>query len=178
MDRMSYCNDLIARMEELFFHELSDCAAWKTEFVGSDFIQGQDIAGDSRDEVIRNCIKAITAAGLAEEGSFAVAGKDILLRLKIRGCIHMAKEARLKDRGIKIYNCIIANMINDQLIEKLNYETAYVASIDADEAQGLCEIKIAIYETMDKIGCVSDWSEECRRIDDNDEWQTISAGNE
>jgi hypothetical protein len=69
-------------------------------------------------------------------------------------------------------------MINDQLIEKLNYETAYVASIDADEAQGLCEIKIAIYETMDKIGCVSDWSEECRRIDDNDEWQTISAGNE
>jgi hypothetical protein len=175
MDRMSYCNDLIARMEELFFHELSDCAAWKTEFIGTDFIQAQDIAGDSRDEIISSCIRAITAAGLAKEGSFAVAGKDILLRLKIKGCIHMAKETRLKDRGIKIYNCIIANMINDQLIERLNYETAYVASIGADEKTDLCEIKIAIYENMDKIGCVSDWSEECRRIDENGEWQTITA---
>jgi hypothetical protein len=165
-------------MEELFFHELSDCAGWKTEFIGADFIQSKDIEGGNRDEIIRSCIKAITAAGLAEEGSFAVAGKDILLRLKIKGCIHMGKEARLKDRGIKIYNCIIANMINDQLIEKLNYETAYVASIDADEEQDLCEIKIAIYETMEKIGCVTDWSEECQRIDEKNEWQTISANDQ
>ena len=87
----------------------------------------------------------------------------------------MAKEARLKERGIKIYNCVIANMINDQLIEKLNYETAYVADIDADEKECLCQLKIAIYETKEKIGCVSDWSEECQRIDENNEWQTIKA---
>jgi hypothetical protein len=66
-------------------------------------------------------------------------------------------------------------MINDQLIEKLDYETAYIGSIDADEKEDLCEIKIAIYETMEKIGCVSDWSEECRRIDENDEWEVIRA---
>ena len=175
MDKMVYCNDVMARMEELFFHELSDCAGWKTEFIGVDFIQAENIKGDNREDIIRNCIKAITAAGLAEEGSFAIAGKDILLRLKIKGCIHMGKEVRLKERGIKIYNCVIANMINDQLIEKLNYETAYIGAIDADEKEDLCEIKIAIYETMEKIGCVSDWSEECRRIDENDEWQTIRA---
>ena len=39
MDKMVYCNDVMARMEELFFHELSDCAGWKTEFIGVDFIQ-------------------------------------------------------------------------------------------------------------------------------------------
>lgn len=175
MDRMSYCNDLLARMEELFFHELSDCAGWKTEFVGTDFIQSQAISGDTRDEIIRSCLEAITRSGLAQQGSFAVAGRDILLRLKVKGCVHMGKEIRLKERGVKIYNCIIANMINDQLIEKLNYETAYVASIDADEKSGLCEIKVAIYETRDKIGCVSNWAEECARIDQNDEWQNITA---
>jgi len=175
MDKMDYCNDVMARMEELFFHELSDCAGWKTEFIGVDFIQSENIEGETREDIIRNCIKAITAAGIAEEGSFAIAGKDVLLRLKVKGCIHMGKEARLKDRGIKIYNCIIANMINDQLIEKLNYETAYIGSIDADEEENLCEIKVAIYETMEKIGCVSDWSEECQRIDENDEWETIRA---
>lgn len=175
MNRMAYCNDLMARMEELFFHELSACAGWKTEFIGIDFIQSENVEGDNREDIIRNCIKAITAADLAEEGSFAVAGEDILLRLKIKGCVHMGKEARLKERGIKIYNCIIANMINDQLIEKLNYETAYVAEIDVDEKEGLCELKIAIYESMEKIGCVSNWAEECQRIDENNEWQTVRA---
>ena len=87
----------------------------------------------------------------------------------------MSKEVRLKERGIKVYNCIIANMIHDQLIEKLGYETAYVAEIDVDESANLCILKCAIYETPEKIGCVSDWSEEYRQIDENNEWQTIKA---
>jgi len=175
MDNMTYCNELMARMEELFFHELSDCAGWKTEFIGVDFIQSKNIKGKHRDEIISNCIKAITKAGLAKEGAFAVAGKDVLLRLKITGCVHMGKEIKLKERGIKIYNCIIANMINDQLIEKLGYETAYVASIDANEKTGVCELLVAIYENKGKIGCVSNWKEECQRIDANNEWHTIKA---
>ena len=175
MDNMNYCNELMARMEELFFHELSDCAGWKTEFIGVDFIQAQKIPGKGRDEIIGNCIKAITKAGLAKEGAYAVAGKDVLLRLKITGCVHMGKEIQLKQRGIKIYNCIIANMINDQLIEKLGYETTYVASIDANEKTGVCELLIAIYESKEKIGCVSNWKEECQRIDANNEWHAIKA---
>jgi len=175
MDNMTYCNELMARMEELFFHELSDCAGWKTEFIGVDFIQSKNIKGKHRDEIISNCIKAITKAGLAKEGAFAVAGKDVLLRLKITGCVHMGKEIKLKERGIKIYNCIIANMINDQLIEKLGYETAYVASIDANDKTGVCELLVAIYENKGKIGCVSNWKEECARIDANNEWHTIKA---
>ena len=175
MDRMSYCNDLMARMEELFFHELSDCAGWKTEFVGIDFIQSREIGGDNRDDIIRNCLKAMATAGLIEEGSFAVAGRDILLTLRVKGCIHMRKEVKLKERGIKLYNCIIANMINDQLIEKLDYATAYVAEIDADEKANLCRLKIAIYETPEKVGCVSDWSEEMRRIEEENKWVTVTA---
>jgi len=175
MDRMSYSNDLLARLEELFFHELSDCAGWKTEFIGVDFIQGQDIAGDNRDDIIRSCLQAMVTKGLIEEGSFAVAGEDILLTLRVKGCVHMGKEVRLKERGIKIYNCIIANMINDQLIEKLNYATAYVAQIEADENENLCQLKVAIYETPEKIGCVSDWSEECRRIEEENKWVSVTA---
>lgn len=175
MDKMPYCNDLMARMEELFFHELSDCCGWKTEFIGVDFIQDKNIAGTNREEIIESCIREITKAGLADEISYAIAGKDILLCLRVKGCIHLGKEAKLKERGIKVYNCIIANMINDQLIEKLNYETAYIASIDVDENQELCELKVAIYETAEKVGCVSDWSAEYRRIEENNEWVTIAA---
>jgi hypothetical protein len=173
--KIEYFNDLMARHEELFFHELSDCCGWKTEFIGIDFIQSQDIQGKNRDEIIKACMQAITAAGLAEEIAFAVAGKDILLRLKVKGCIHMGKEVKLKERGIKVYNCIIANMIHDQLIEKLGYETTYTALINVDEKEGCCEIQSAIFESKEKIGCVSDWVEECKRIDEEDSWVRVSA---
>lgn len=173
MSNNAYYNDLMARMEELFFHELSDCAGWKTEFIGIDFIQSKQIDATSRETVIESCIREMTNAGLIQEASYAIAGKDILLCLKVKGCIHMGKEVRLKERGIKVYNCVIANMINDQLIERLNYETAYVADIDVDEKSGQCQIKVAIYANKDKIGAVSDWSEECRTIDEQNKWVTI-----
>jgi hypothetical protein len=89
--------------------------------------------------------------------------------------MHLAKEARLKERGIKVYNCVIANMIHDQLIEKLGYETTYVASIDVDEKSGTCQLQCAIYETPAKIGCVSDWAEEMKRIEENSAWRTIRS---
>ena len=173
MSDTAYFNDLMARMEELFFHELSDCAGWKTEFIGIDFIQSKDIKGATREEIIEGCIREMTQAGLVEEVSYAIAGLDILLVMKVKGCIHLGKEAALKQRGIKVYNCVIANMINDQLIEKLNYETTYVAAIDVDEKSGLCQLKIAIYSDKDKIGAVSDWSEECNMIDEQNKWVTI-----
>jgi hypothetical protein len=51
-------------------------------------------------------------------------------------------------------------MILDQLIEKLKYETTYLAKLDFNETTRECKVKCAIYETPDKIGLVSDWSKE------------------
>jgi len=164
MDRTvnKYFNELLYRMEEVFYHELSDCAAWKTEFVGTDFIQTQDIKGANEQDIIEACIKSIKAAGLAEDIQFSIGGKGILLKLKIKGCPLMLKETLLRKAGIKPYNCPIANMILDQLIEKLGYATAYVADLSVDEETGQCEVKAAIYATPDRIGEISDWSAEER----------------
>ncbi len=121
MDSQRYFNQLLYRMEEVFYHELSDCAPWKTELVGTDFIQTQDIKGASAHEVIEACIESIKAAGLAEDIGYSISGRDILLTLKIKGCGLMHKEVLLRKSGIKPYNCPITNMILDQLIEKLGY---------------------------------------------------------
>ena len=160
MDSSATINQMLFRMEEVFWHELSDCAPWKTEYVGIDFIQSQDIKGSNEHEVIASCIERIEAAGLAEEIGFAVSGKGILLKLRIRGCQLMLKETLLRKSGIKPYSCPIANMIRDQLIEKLGYETTYLADLAADEASGACALKVAIYATPEKVGEVSDWSKE------------------
>jgi hypothetical protein len=175
MDRTAYFNDLMARIEELFYHEMSDCACWKTEFVGVDFIQALDIQGCTPQEIIENCIREITAAGLTKEISYSIGGMDILLYVKVQDCIHMAKEIKLKESGIKIYNCPIINMILDQIIEKLNYETTYVADIEVDETQKECVLKCAIFENPEKIGNVCDWTDECRLIDEDDKWKTVKC---
>lgn len=160
MDRNAMLNEMLYRMEEVFWHELSDCAPWKTEYVGIDFIQSQDILGADEDQVISSCIARIKAAGLAEDIGFSIGGNGILLKLRVRGCQLMLKETLLRKSGIKPYNCPVANMIRDQLIEKLGYETTYLAEMEADERTGGCAVKVAIYATPEKIGAVSDWSKE------------------
>ena len=160
MDRTAYFNDMMYRLEELLFHELSGMAAWKVEFIGVDFIQSKDIKGDTGDEIIQNTIKEIVDAGLVKEMSYAVKGRGILLRLNMKGCIHMPKEIRLKQDKIKPFVCPITYMVLDQLIEKLGYETTYLAGLDIDEEAGECRAHCAIYENPDKIGLVCDWNEE------------------
>ena len=93
-------------------------------------------------EIIENCIREITTAGLAKEISYSIGGQDILLYVKVNGCIHIAKETTLRQRGIKIYNCPIINMILDQIIEKLNFETTYVADIEVDERKRRMPAKV------------------------------------
>ncbi|MEJ2220027.1 MAG: hypothetical protein P8X80_04360 [Desulfobacterales bacterium] len=175
MDQIDYFNGLMARTEELFYHELSDCAAWKTEFIGVDFIQSKDIKGGSPAEIIESCIQEITDAGLIKGASYSIGGQDILLYLRIQECIHVPKEVKLLKGGIEPYNCPIVNMVLDQLIEKLNFETTYVADLEVDPAANECLIKCAIFETADKIGNVCDWSDECRLIDENDQWKTVKC---
>lgn len=174
MDKTQYFNELMARTEELFFHEISDCAGWKTEFIGVDFIQSCQIQGNTPNEIIEACVREMIAAGLVEQASYSIRGKGVLLYMKIQGCLHLPKEEILKKRGIKPYNCPIINMILDQLIEKLNFETTYVADIEPDEKTKTCTIKCAVYESMDKIGEVSEWAKECQLVEENKEWITVT----
>ena len=160
MNDMTYCNDMLVRLEELLFHELSGCAAWKVELVGVDFIQSKNIQGSSPEEVVDNCIQEIKKAGLVKEMNYVIGGKGVKLELAMKGCVHLPKESRLKKDGVQPYICPITNMILDQLIEKLGYETSYLSEIEIDEKTGECRTRSAIYADETKIGVVCDWNEE------------------
>ncbi|MFH1122802.1 MAG: hypothetical protein V1758_03995, partial [Pseudomonadota bacterium] len=123
MDKMDYCNDMLVRLEELLYHELSGCAAWKVELIGVDFIQSKNIQGTTPDKVIQNCIREIKAAGLVKDMGYQIGGRGIKLELTMKGCAHLPKETRLRRDGVEPYICPMSNMIMDQLIEKLNYDT-------------------------------------------------------
>ena len=150
----------MVRLEELLFHELSGCAHWKVELVGVDFIQSREIKGDTAEQIVQSCIKEIKAAGLVKDMDYKIGGKGIKLELTIKDCIHLPKEKKLKADGVKPYICPITNMVLDQLIEKLNFETTYLARVQIDENSGKCKTISAIYEDESKIGLVCDWSKQ------------------
>ena len=88
-----------------------------------------------------------------------------MLKLKVKGCMHHEKEALVKAKGGP-YICPVANMVLDQIHEKLKYETSYLSKIAIDPDRNLCLLYLALYETADKIGCVSDWLKD----DEDAEW--------
>lgn len=161
MDEIAYCNDLLVRFEEIFYHELSQInARCKVELIGTDFLADKNVTGKTVEDVVGNCVKEIRKSGLVKDMSGKVAGKGILLKLDVKGCVHLPKEAKLASDGVDPYLCPIANMILGQIIDKLAYLTTYTAHLHVDNAKGECVIKCAIYENIDKIGVVSDWTKE------------------
>ena len=59
-------------------------------------------------------------------------------------------------------NSIDINMNLNQIIEKLNFETTYVADIEVDDSKIECLIKSAIFESPEKISKVCDWTTRLR----------------
>lgn len=155
---LAYFNELVARFEELFYHELSGCAQNKVELIGADFLKSKKITGDTVEKVIEGCLKEIETAGLCQEIGYSIHGFGILLKLTMKGCIHMPKEIMLKGNGVEPYTCPVANMVLDKILEVSKYIGSYVAEMKIDEEKDECVVKCAIYENVDKIGQVSDWT--------------------
>ena len=157
MDNIKYCNELLSRLETLAYHELSGMIHWKCEFVGVDFIRAKQITGKNVDEIVSSCSKAMTEEGIANEITHKVGPDGVMLKLKVKGCIHHPKEAQTREAGIAPYLCPVANMILDQIHEKLNYTTSYLTKLGIDGDKKQCLVYMALYETASKIGQVSDW---------------------
>ncbi len=155
---VKYFNDLLTRLEEIFYHELSECARPKSELVGIDFLRSKKIEGNTVEELLDNCIEELKKTKLVEDITYTVHGHGILVKLKVKNCIHLSKEIELKKDGIKPYCCPIANMILDRVLDVLDYLTTYTAGIEVNENNCECTLKCAIYKTMGKIGQVSDWT--------------------
>jgi len=155
---IEYFNGLLNRLEEIFYHELSGCARPKSELVGIDFLRSKKIKGSTIEELVNNCIKEIKESKLVKDITYTIHGFGILIKFQVKNCIHLPKEIKIKKEGIEPYCCPIANMILDQILEKLNYLTTYTAEIEVHENKDECTLKCAIYESMDKIGQVSDWT--------------------
>ena len=124
MDSIKYCNEVMARLETLMYQELSGMAHWKCEFVGTDFIRSKKIKGNNVPEIVESCINEMKAAGIVSDITYKTSPDGLMLKLKVKNCIHHAKEVLVQEEGVDPYICPIANMVLDQIHEKLKYQRA------------------------------------------------------
>jgi hypothetical protein len=156
MDNIKYCNELLSRIEALMYQELSGMAYWKCEFVGPDFIRKFNIEGKTVEEIVESCKKPMIENGLVSSVESKTDG-SLLLKLKVKNCIHLEKERMVKAEGVAPYICPIANMVLDQIHEKLKYQTSYLSKIAINEDEKQCLLYMALYKTHDDIGKITDW---------------------
>jgi hypothetical protein len=162
-EKIAYFNDLLVRLEEIFYQELSGMVHPKVEYVGTDFLKSKSIEGNTVEQVVDNCIREIKVGGLVQDITYSRGGGGILLTLNVKGCVHLPMEARLKsgaknEGGVAPFMCPIANMILDRILNNLKYEMVYCASLETiDTEKGECTLKCVIYESAEKIGQVGDW---------------------
>jgi hypothetical protein len=157
MDSIKYCNEVLARVESLMYQELSGMARWKCEFVGADFIRSKNIEGKTVAEIVESCTKAITEAGIASSIGYKVGADGVMLKLRVKNCIHHLKETMVQAEGVDPYICPVANMMLDMVHSKLKFETSYLTKLAIDGKNKECLVYMALYETAEKIGQVSDW---------------------
>ena len=156
MDNIKYCNEVLSRVEALMYQELSGMAYWKCEFVGTDFIRKQKIKGKTVEEIVESCKTPIIENGLVSSIDYKTDG-SLLLKLKVKKCIHLEKEKLVRAEGVAPYICPIANMVLDQIHQKLKYRTSYLSKIAINEKEKQCLLYMALYKTHDDIGKVADW---------------------
>lgn len=166
---ISYFNDMLVRLEEIFFHQLGEVSFFMGDLVGIDFIQSRKIEGDTLDKVVDNCIKEIIAAGIAKDITYSINGLGMLLTLKTKGCIHLTKEVRRRKDSVRPFICPVGNMIMDSILSVLNWDFAKVNTtypFVVDENKQECIVKCVICKNAEKIGEVSDsfkaWEERNR----------------
>ena len=84
-DKIAYFNDLLVRLEEIFYHELSGMVHPKVEYVGTDFLRSKNIEGNTVEQVSDNCIREIKAGSLVQDITYTRWGGGILLTLECQG---------------------------------------------------------------------------------------------
>ncbi len=155
---IAYFNDVLARHEErvVVLTGRTNYARFGFELSGADFARTHQIEGKNIDEIVDSCIKHILAAGMAKSITYSPAPlpkPEGSIKFVVSGCIHLSKEARLKQDGVTPFICPLGNILSAVMLEKANFDMGSVGNRSPDainlEKQE-CTLSGMLCESIDK----------------------------
>lgn len=142
---LDYVNSIVYDLEKAFWDERGKGARFRVTNVGRDYlldkvlpkVESQDI-----ESIVGVIEQALLDEGLVKSISHELDGR--LLKLEVLGCLHLAVEQRLVDKGIEPFTCIPANLVVLAIEETLDrpVELAEIKIVD-----GTCHLLLVIFES-------------------------------
>jgi len=141
---LDYVNSVIHDLEKAFWDERGRGARFRVTTVGRDYFLSQCLPRIQRKEVepIIEVIKQV----LREEGLVAGVSHQLeekLLRVQVRGCLHVPVEQRLVAKGVEPFTCIPANLIGLAIEEVLD-RPVELAEIKVED--GACHLLMVLFD--------------------------------
>jgi hypothetical protein len=141
----SYFRDIVSSLEKALYYERGRGGYFRATMVGTDFIDRQDIRGETPVDVIENCIKVFVAHKMLDKISYQKDESGEFFTFKVTGCSHLSVEARLKEEGVPTFVCAPVNMILHK-IRQLTDLAVEIADIRVNQEDGECVIRVVVFK--------------------------------
>lgn len=146
---LEYVNTIVHDLQKAFWDERGKGARFRVTTVGRDYFLKKCLPRIQTREV--EPIIEVVEQVLREEGIIAEVShrlEDKLLRIQVRGCLHVPVEQRLISRGVEPFTCIPANLVVLAIEEVLD-RPVELAEIRVEE--GVCNLLLVVFDSRPKF---------------------------
>jgi hypothetical protein len=141
----SYFQDIVSALEKALYYERGRGGYFRATMVGTDFIDREQIKGETSEEVIESCVNALVENKTITKASSTKDNSGTFFTFEIDGCVHLPVESRLKEEGVPPFVCPPINMILYK-IRELAHLAVEIADIRVSQEQGRCRVRVVIFK--------------------------------
>jgi hypothetical protein len=145
MKESSYFQDIVSALEKALYYERGRGAYFRATMVGADFIEREQIKGETSEEVIESCVKVLVENKTIKKATSTKDNSGTFFTFEIEGCVHLPVEARLKEEGVPAFVCPPTNMILYK-IRELAHLAVEIADISVSQEKGRCTVRVVIFK--------------------------------
>jgi hypothetical protein len=145
MTDRSYFQDIVSALEKALYYERGRGGYFRATMVGTDFIDREQIKGETSEEVIESCVNVLVENKMIKKATSTKDKSGTFFTFEIEGCVHLPVEARLKEEGVPPFVCPPINMILYK-IRELAGLAVEIADITVSQEEGRCTVRVVIFK--------------------------------
>jgi len=141
----SYFRDIVSALEKALYYERGRGGYFRTTMVGTDFIDREQIEGETSEEVIDKCVNVLIENEMIEKATSKKDESGTFFTFEIEGCAHLPVEARLKEEGVPAFVCPPINMILYKIRELVGLAVE-IADITVSQEERRCTVRVVVFK--------------------------------
>ena len=141
---LDYVNNLIYELEKAFWDERGKGARFRLTNIGQQYFKDKvlpQIQSNDVEQILETVGNVLKNDGLLEEFSYSI--EERLLRVQIKGYIHLQVDERMSEMGIEPLASVPGNLVALAIEEKLDVPVELAEIKVSDD---VCELLLVMFE--------------------------------